>query len=176
MTNRTLILSTLMMLLLSVYGCSNRDDIALPELESNVTVRKVAIVAPIGDAATKKRMERTAAWFADNFKEAQQNDTIRISLKLEWYDELSQDLESLSRTLASREDVIAIIGPFGNESMATFAPACQKTHKPLIAPTVTSEEIMRRYAVSTAGNKESVNNIMPVRQRNLPSFSPTVHD
>ena len=157
MTNRTLILSTLMMLLLSVYGCSNRDDIALPELESNVTVRKVAIVAPIGDAATKKRMERTAAWFADNFKEAQQNDTIRISLKLEWYDELSQDLESLSRTLASREDVIAIIGPFGNESMATFAPACQKTHKPLIAPTVTSEEIMRRYAVSTAGNKESVN-------------------
>ena len=142
---------------LSLTGCINRDDIALPTPQDNAVTRKVAIVAPIGDAATKTRMERTANWFASNLKDAQTNDTVQIRLELEWYDELDPGIESLSRNLAGREDVIAIIGPFANENMALFAPACQKTHKPLIAPTVTSEDIMRRYAVSTAGNKEFIN-------------------
>jgi glycosylphosphatidylinositol transamidase (GPIT) subunit GPI8 len=40
--------------------------------------------------------------------------------------------------------------------VALLAPGCQLTHKPLIAPTATSEEIIRRFAVGTAGvtNKE----------------------
>lgn len=59
---------------------------------------------------------------------------------MEWYDELSTDLEALSKELAGREDIIAIIGPFSNENMALFAPACQMRHKPLIAPTVTIEK------------------------------------
>lgn len=37
--------------------------------------------------------------------------------------------------------------------MAAFAPACQQTLKPLIAPTTTSEDIARRYAVSSAGKE-----------------------
>ena len=145
------------MLLLSVHGCSDKDDIDVPEPDSNEIVRKIAVVAPIGDAVTRTRLERTAEWFTQNLNEALSYDTLKISLKLEWYDELSADLNALSRELAGREDLIAIIGPFGNESMAQFAPACQKTHKPLIAPTVTSEEIIRRYAVSTAGNKQQTN-------------------
>lgn len=157
MTNRFLILSTFMMLLLSVYGCSDKDDIDVPEPDNNEIVRKIAVVAPIGDDATKTRLKRTAEWFTQNLDEALSYDTLHLSIKLEWYDELSADLNALGRELAGREDLTAIIGPFGNESMAQFAPACQKTHKPLIAPTVTSEEIMRRYAVSTAGNKQQTN-------------------
>lgn len=117
----------------------------------------VAVVAPTGDAATKTRLERTAQWMTDNLKEATKADTVVLNLKIEWHDELTEDLTALSQQLAARQDIAAIVGPFGNESMARFAPACQQTHKPLIAPTTTSEDILRRYAVSSAGSIGRVN-------------------
>ena len=119
--------------------------------------RTLAVVAPIGDDISKKRLERTAEWFLENFREAQRHNAVAVDLKLEWYDESSEDLVKLSRELSGREDLIAIVGPFGNESVEAFAPACKRTGKPLIAPTATSEDIIRRYAVTTSGlniNKE----------------------
>ena len=44
-----------------------------------------------------------------------------------------------------------MFGPFGNDAVAKLAPACQQTHKPVIAPTATSEDVIRRFAVGTAG-------------------------
>ncbi len=113
--------------------------------------KTVAVVAPIGDAATKTRLERTAEWFQQNLHEAQLHDTLAVRMKLEWHDELSEDLTALSQTLADREDIVAVIGPFANENVALFAPACMKTMKPLVAPTATSEDVIRRYAVTTSG-------------------------
>ena len=132
-------------------SCKQEDDTIAYVPARHWVEKKVAVVAPLGDAATKTRLERTAAWFLENFREAQMSDTLAISLQLEWHDELSEDLTALSTTLANREDIVAIIGPFANESVAAFAPACMKTQKPLIAPTATSEEVIRRYAVTTNG-------------------------
>ena len=132
-------------------SCSQEDDTIAYVPARHWVEKKVAVVAPLGDAATKTRLERTAAWFLENFREAQMSDTLAISLQLEWHDELSEDLTALSTTLANREDIVAIIGPFANESVAAFAPACMKTQKPLIAPTATSEDVIRRYAVTTNG-------------------------
>ncbi len=132
-------------------SCSQEDDTIEYVPARHWVEKKVAVVAPLGDAATKTRLERTAAWFLENFREAQMSDTLAISLQLEWHDELSEDLTALSTSLANREDIVAIIGPFANESVAAFAPACMKTQKPLIAPTATSEEVIRRYAVTTNG-------------------------
>jgi len=132
-------------------SCSQEDDTIAYVPARHWVEKKVAVVAPLGDAATKTRLERTAAWFLENFREAQMSDTLAISLQLEWHDELSEDLTALSTSLANREDIVAIIGPFANESVAAFAPACMKTQKPLIAPTATSEEVIRRYAVTTNG-------------------------
>ena len=112
----------------------------------------MAVVAPTtANAATKARFERTAQWLLRNLHEAQLHDTLCIDLKLEWHDELTEDMARLGTELAGRDDVMAVIGPFGNESVAQLAPACQKTHKPVIAPTATSEEVIRRFAVGTAG-------------------------
>ena len=138
-------------LLLLLTSCSQEDDTIEYVPARHWVEKKVAVVAPLGDAATKTRLERTAAWFLENFREAQMSDTLAISLQLEWHDELSEDLTALSTSLANREDIVAIIGPFANESVAAFAPACMKTQKPLIAPTATSEEVIRRYAVTTNG-------------------------
>lgn len=144
--------------LVLLISCNDKgDDLNTTSSGNSEVVRTVAVVAPISDAATKTRLARTAQFFAENFREAQQGDTLMVRLNLEWHDELKEDLDALSRELANRDDITAIVGPFGNESMARFAPACQKTHKALIAPTTTSENILRRYAVSTAGKSEVVN-------------------
>ena len=132
-------------------SCKQEDDTVEIVPARHWVEKKVAVVAPLGDAATKTRLERTANWFLENFREAQLIDTLAIRLQIEWHDELSEDLGQLSETLAGRDDIVAIIGPFANESVAAFAPACMKTQKPLVAPTATSEEIIRRYAVTTNG-------------------------
>ena len=133
-------------------GCIQGDDMIVYQQSRRWVEKTVAVVAPLSsDAATKARFERTAQWFLDNLHQAQLYDTLCIELKLEWYDELTQDLGQLGKTLSGREDVMAVIGPFGNDAVAAFAPACQQTHKPVIAPTATSENVIRRFAVGTAG-------------------------
>ena len=134
-------------------SCRQEDDRTEIVPARHWVKKTVAVVAPIGDAATKARLERTADWFLQNFREAQMHDTLAIDLKIAWYDELSADLATLSETLAADSTVIAVIGPFSNEGVAEFAPACMKTQKPLIAPTATSEDVIRRYAVTTSGQK-----------------------
>ena len=134
-------------------SCRQEDDRTEIVPARHWVEKTVAVVAPIGDAATKARLERTADWFLDNFREAQMHDTLAIDLKIAWYDELSANLAELSTRLASDSTVVAVIGPFSNEGVAEFAPACMKTQKPLIAPTATSEDVIRRYAVTTSGQK-----------------------
>ena len=144
-------------LLLLLFSCSEAEDEIVYQQSRRWVEKTVAVVAPTSaDAAMKARFERTAQWFLDNLHQAQLHDTLCISLKLEWHDELTEDLTRLGETLANREDVMAVIGPFGNDAVAQLAPACQQTHKPLIAPTATSEDVIRRFAVGTAGvaNKE----------------------
>ena len=141
------------LLLLTMFftSCTQEDDVTEIIPARHWVEKTVAVVAPIGDAPTKARLERTADWFLQNFREAQMHDTLAIDLRIEWHDELSEDLTALSETLAGDSTVIAVIGPFSNEGVAQFAPACMKTQKPLIVPTATSEDIIRRYAVTTSG-------------------------
>lgn len=144
-------------LLTLLSGCRQEDDVIVYQPSRRWVEKTVAVVAPTGaDASTKARFERTAEWFQSNLHEAQLHDTLCIRLNLEWHDELSEDMAALGEQLAGRDEVMAVIGPFGNESVAKLAAACQKTHKPVIAPTATSENVIRRFAVGTAGveNKE----------------------
>ena len=149
---RVIVCATLFTIHFSLFTSCRSEDDKIEIVPARHWVEKtVAVVAPIGDAPTKGRLERTADWFLQNFREAQMHDTLAIDLRIEWHDELSEDLTALSETLAADSTVIAVIGPFSNEGVAQFAPACMKTQKPLIVPTATSEDIIRRYAVTTSG-------------------------
>ena len=155
--NSGIFAAALLCFILLLTGCKQEDDTIVYQQSRRWVEKTVAVVAPTSaDAATKARFERTAQWFVDNLHQAQLYDTLCIELKLEWHDELTEDLAQLGQTLANREDVLAVIGPFGNDAVAQMASACQKTHKPVIAPTATSEDVIRRFAVGTAGvaNKE----------------------
>ena len=149
--------AVLLLVLTLFTGCKQEDDTVVYEKSRRWVEKTVAVVVPMSaDAATKVRFERTVQWFLDNLHQAQLHDTLCIDLKLEWHDELTEDLTRLGQELGEREDVMAVIGPFSNDGVALLAPGCQQTHKPMIAPTATSEEIIRRFAVGTAGvaNKE----------------------
>ena len=142
--------AAILLLLTLLAGCRQEDDVIIVQPNRHWVKKTVAVVAPQSDSAVKNRLERTAEWFLQNFREAQRVDTLAIDLELEWYDEDSEDLTALSQSLADRSDIIAVVGPFASDAVAAFAPACQKKNTPLIAPTITSEEIVRRYAVKNA--------------------------
>ena len=137
-------------------SCSTEDDKIVVQTEHRWVDKKVAVVYPNRNPITKAQLERTAQWFLDNFQEAQLSTGVCVRLKLEWYDELTANLDALSTQLANDPDVVAIVGPFNSNSLEVFAEACQQTEKPLIAPTATSEEIIRRYAVPTQSGTRTV--------------------
>ena len=151
------IVAVVLLVLTLFTACKQEDDTIVYQKSRRWVEKTVAVVAPMSaDAATKARFERTVQWFLGNLHQAQLHDTLCIDLKLEWHDELTEDLTRLGQELGEREDVMAVIGPFSNDGVALLAPGCQQTHKTVIAPTATSEEIIRRFAVGTAGvsNKE----------------------
>ena len=137
-------------------SCKTEDDKVVVQTQHRWVDKKVAVVYPNRNPITKAQLERTAQWFLDSYQEAQLSSDVCVRLKLEWYDELTANLDALSSQLANDTSIVAIVGPFNSNSLEVFAQACQTTEKPLIAPTATSEEIIRRYAVPTQSGTHTV--------------------
>ena len=133
-------------------SCKTEDDTIVYQDTRRWVEKTVAVVAPLNDPIMKARLERTAEWMLKGLHNAQLHDTLCVELKLEWYDEYGHDMLTLGEQLANRDDVLAVIGPFDSDNVGKFAPACQKTLKPLILPTATSETIIRRFAITSTGN------------------------
>ena len=133
-------------------SCKTEDDTIVYQDSRRWVEKTVAVVAPLNYPIMKARLERTAEWMLKGLHNAQLHDTLCVELKLEWYDEYGHDMLTLSEQLANRDDVLAVIGPFDSDNVGRFAPACQKTLKPLILPTATSETIIRRFAITSTGN------------------------
>ena len=143
----------LTLLTMSFMGCRQEDDVTVIQSQREWVKKTVVVVAPQSkNASVKARLERTADWFLTNFHDAQLHDTLAIDMQIEWHDEDNEDLSLLSREVSEREDIIGVIGPFSSEHLEIFVPACQSNQTPLIAPTASSEEIIRRYAVASAGS------------------------
>lgn len=140
-----------MWVILLLGGCHKDDEYIYQDTRRWVE-KTVVVVAPTSDPIMKARLERTADWMLQSLHNAQLHDTLCITLKLEWYDERTEDMAALGEELASREDVMAIIGPFDNDRANRFAPYCQRTGKPLILPTATSESLIRRFAITSTGD------------------------
>lgn len=167
--------TAIVLFLLTLFsGCKDGDTVTEIVPARHWVERTVAVVAPLSDNASKQQMERIAAWFTENLTEAQRQDTLAISLKIEWYNEDTEDLVALSKTLAGRDDITAIIGPFGNDAVEAFAPACHDAKKPLIVPTATSEEIQRRYAVKKVKDNKSDDPFLWALTENDATFVETV--
>lgn len=133
-------------------SCIQKDDTIIYKDSRRWVEKTVAVVAPLSDPIMKVRLERTAEWMLKNLHNAQLHDTLCIDLKLEWYDEYGNNLKELGERLAKRNDLMAVIGPFDSDNVEELTPSCQKTHKPQILPTATSETVIRRFAITSSGN------------------------
>ena len=140
--------------ILMLTGCKSEDDVIVYQDSRRWVEKTVAVVAPLNDPIMKARLERTAEWMLSSLHNAQLHDTLCIDLKLEWYDEYGNDMESLGQQLANRDDLMAIIGPFGSDNVAQLAPYCQQTNKPFILPTASSETVIRRFAITSTGDDQ----------------------
>jgi glycosylphosphatidylinositol transamidase (GPIT) subunit GPI8 len=146
------IATAILCFILMLTGCKTEDDTIVYKASRRWVEKTVAVVAPLNDPIMKARLERTAAWMLQNLHNAQLHDTLCIDLKVEWYDEYGNDLKSLGKQLASRDDLLAVIGPFDSDNVEQLAPCCQQTGKTLILPTATSETVIRRFAITSSSD------------------------
>jgi len=151
-----LALGLLLTAMMVLSACKHEDDVIVIQQQHNWIEKKVAVVAPLTNSASKTRLERTAKWMLENFEQAQLDGKTCIRLKLDWYNEDTEQMSELSKRLAADTAVVAIVGPFDSDDVATFAASCQANEKPLITPTATSEDIIRRYAVPTQSGTRTV--------------------
>lgn len=110
---------------------------------------KVAMILP-RDEVNAKRYDRLVNWFDENLSKTRQvMQTLTDSaftFEYEWYDENTVNIDSVSRALAKRKDIFAIVGPRKSSNVDIAASNCARTGKTLFAPTATSAEIIRKYA------------------------------
>lgn len=159
-----------MLTCLSTSCTQEADNIIHVAKEVKTTTYKIAVVLPLSESDNyKERMENTVGWALENIRNAQKHlaqagDTAAIDLEIEWHDEDKEDLETLASTLAQRNDIMLVVGPLRNDNVNIMAKAYKKTDdngysadgkpdKPLITPCTSSEDIVRRYAVTKSGDK-----------------------
>ncbi len=119
----------------------------------------IAVVLPMYESGEyAAHLETIAGSALYNMRKAQRHlceagDTLGVDLNIEWYDEDGVDLDSLSAALAAREDLLLVVGPLRNRNVDVMARACKSSGKPLIVPGASSENVIRRYAVTKSGDK-----------------------
>ena len=161
MTTMERFVKTLLLLVvgLSLFSCTRDDSNAEQASKMKTTAYKIAVVLPLSQSDNyKKRIDNTVDWALENLRNAQQKlaaagDTNVISLDIEWYDENKVNLAELGAKLTRRDSILLIVGPQKNEDVNILAPLCKKADKPLIVPSASSEDVIRRYAVTKSGDK-----------------------
>ncbi len=140
-------------------ACIREDDRIEYVSKYKTTPYNIAVVLPMYESGEYvARLENIAGSALDNMRKAQRTlcdagDSLGVDLNIEWYDEDSVDLDSLSSALASREDLLLVVGPLRNHNVDVMARACKPARKPMIVPVASSENIIRRYAVTKSGDK-----------------------
>ena len=131
-------------------ACSDNSSTAASENKNESLQKvKIAMILP-RDEVNAKRYDRLVNWFDENLaKTAQTMQSLADSaftFEYEWYDENTVNIDSVSRALAKREDILAIVGPKNSANVDIAANNCARTGKTILAPTASSAEVIRKYA------------------------------
>ena len=158
--NHVLLALTLLVAFVATFvSCKDGADTYVHYSNAKTTKYKIAVVLPINsDGEYRNRLEQTVNWALENMRTAEKlvaetGDTSLVDLDVEWYDEDTAPLAELSTKLANRSDILLVVGPLRNANVDIMARACYKTKKPLIVPSATSEDVIRRYAVTKSGDR-----------------------
>ena len=137
-----LIVRLLLLPLLVLTGACSEDEQVLTQPTPKGTPVRIAVVLPL-DANNKQTWENTVTLATENIIQAQSGQTHPIRPEIEWHDENTADIPSLMESLAQRDDIAAIIGPYQSSHSEEAAYQCAKTDKPLF--TLSTSAALCRY-------------------------------
>lgn len=126
----------LLVLLLAV-ACAD-DEVAPEKIKENGVKVKIAVVLPGGGEGSA--WDRVLEWAHQNILMA--NDVVEP--EYEFYDENTVDVETVASDLASREDIVAVIGCYHSINTEILARKCARTYKPVFTFS-TSNELPRAF-------------------------------
>lgn len=131
-------------------ACSDSSSTGASESNSGALKKvKIAMILP-RDEANAKRYDRLVNWFDENLEKTSQAmqklADSAFTFEYEWYDENTVNIDSVSRALAKRKDIFAIVGTKNSANVDIVASNCARTGKTILTPTASSAEIIRKYA------------------------------
>lgn len=141
---KAIIRLTAFMFLLSVWSCSDDDPATTAPDDREWVEHTVAVVLPM-EKGLQNHWHRCLDLFARNFERAFKSQAPGIRLRFEYHDESASDLSQLSRNLASRDDIYAVIGGLYSSDADVLASQLTPAGKTLFT-LATSEELVRAYA------------------------------
>lgn len=126
-----------------LLSCAEEQATTCPD-NQEVREYRIAVVLPL-DGSNNTKWKRMAEWALENIRKAQQDLPQAVSPVIEWYDESTADMEALSRELAQRTDLAAVVGPYSSEHVQTMAYQLAKTNKTQIV-SASSTELVRAFS------------------------------
>lgn len=133
---------TLCAMLFALAACSDDDESMRGQTQWKEY--KIAVMLPYADGM-QERWQRLAEWACATLEEAQAGKEIGVKLSLEWYDESTVDIGQCAETLAAREDIAALIGPFYSADADIAARQLATKQLPLLTA-ASASELVRKYA------------------------------
>lgn len=132
---------------LTIWSCSDDNDNE-PVVAKSAIEKTVVVVLPM-ENGLDAHWKRIFTLLEHNIEMAFSLQDKTVRLNIEYHDETSEDLENLSKNLAGREDVYAIIGGLYSDNAKTLASTLCRSGVTFFT-LATTEELVRAF--SSTGN------------------------
>lgn len=139
-TDRLACIAVALLSFAAVLSC--RKD--APGKQDHVQTATVAVILPMQDGLGD-HWKRTSQLYLDELEHAQYGSDGKIGIRLEFYDEDTEDIGQLISRLCDRSDVDAVIGGLRSANAGIMAAECTWNGKPLFT-LATAEELIRGYS------------------------------
>jgi ABC-type branched-subunit amino acid transport system substrate-binding protein len=142
---------TMFMVVLSAmmfWNCSNDDADETPAVEQITIEKTIAVVLPMDDGL-EAQWNQLFSLLDQNIEKAFSAQGKTVKFHYEYYDEATENLDALSKTLAKRDDLYAVIGGLYSENAKTLAMTLCRSGVTFFT-LATSEELGRGF--SSTGN------------------------
>ena len=118
--------------------------------------KRIAVVLP-SNSEDEARYRQIVEWCLETFRSVRSRTPANFEIKIDWYGEsqysTTEEFTGLFNKIAYDKELCAIICLVENSNLAvTAAKICAKTEKPLVMPSFSSDEFLRRYSVSETGS------------------------
>ncbi|MBO4611922.1 MAG: ABC transporter substrate-binding protein [Bacteroidaceae bacterium] len=151
--NKKLIFIALCAISLFVSCADNNENEEKPEEHIDWQIRKIAMVLPMS-YGQQLHWEQTVQMASAGIQDVQKQNILNdpgkpdpqlIKMEFEWYDEETVDLDKLGEELASRDEIVAVIGGKYSADAAKLASPLCRARKPFFT-IATTNELVRAYA------------------------------